>query len=1025
MSRKRLTTSRNHGQQQQKPVHRKFRSKVDIPEEKSSDQSVVELLSYKHGQKRSEPKTIVLEEKSESDNDGSNDDDDSSLEVPYAMNLSQPAGPILNNSRKRSRTSTYDSLFHSDTSSFDTDSDDDTSIGYQSPPPSSQQEQLRNPKENIRPGDVIDYQNTILAVAGSSQARGRAVVLATRPGNTQYPLMLHNGAVLPASTPIQRVAEYRDGTLYPHHGQIKPISKFRMKDRQIDNRNGEQVTFATGLLQQAERLKQLKQTVEQQAVKFLRGDADHKLHHGKAKRNADTNAADCEMLDWSSDSDSLLETSIAQKRNDTSGQTPSSFSPPSFALSKHNVATTATNHKCDASGGSNYITRQSAAIISEKGDDQKDNETAAALLQLRKSRSHPAKSSDNGLHNLGCSSKTTREPPIDEHHLLGNEILQLQSNLKYRHDVTYSDPNVTSSTSGTVRRKQMNKRVRDEFDSDSSSDEEVAFRSTMPTYHRSKTENVTGANTGLVGSPISTQRLKRSASRKTDKSTPTPKSGRSNGLGYTVDLGDDSDSTGSGIGSDRRFNDSQNSTPSTKPKSSKLRSDGSSSSIFKLKKQNHNGKNSGNKNLTDSTCQDDSSDDPCQNFKQKPTKRSCVADQSHATRYQPLMIVESMVGERLGGLKTGTVKTNSPQSLMKAYKRLEKRKQRQQQKLQNENLLNECKAKTSRQSVKQNKLNKAFSKKDSCCKHRNSSSTKAMESARKSRVHKVPDSSNASSSPLQVPTRPRRNPNHPSSSTKPPFPHGQTKSDEKLEWNKNENCEGNNERLLAVAQPILHTSSKTTFGRFAPDNDNALVALTNEGSVLHSYNENKSNDGQSRKRAHRSSNYGSFDHEVPFAIDLTSSPQSCVASSRRDGDTKPDEIKNDSPNGRISRSQMHSCKKSGSPKQHHEITTGVPHRFDLSSSSDDDHASASDKANTSNMSFKHTTDDPRRTSAFSSRHRRKTSQIPSSSRSTKSRWADNDLDVFDYKSSDENYNPQPLSRRKRKLSPTFNFDATT
>jgi hypothetical protein len=233
------------------------------------------------------------------------DDDDSSMETPYKMNLTQQNDPAQSSKKeKKKRTRGCDSvgsnksLSTSSSSSDDSSSDSDHGYGpvFESPvslPENDHSVHSRHSKlprraenkETLRPGDVIAYQNTTIAVAGSDQGRGKAVVLATK-AHAEYPLILHNGALLPSSTPIQRIAEFRKGVMYGHPGRFKSIAMFRLKDRQLQG--DETIHYATGLLQQAQALRSIRSKVESEALSFLRGDKETN-HHASRRRTGKEN----------------------------------------------------------------------------------------------------------------------------------------------------------------------------------------------------------------------------------------------------------------------------------------------------------------------------------------------------------------------------------------------------------------------------------------------------------------------------------------------------------------------------------------------------------------------------------------------------------------------------------------------------------------------------------------------------------------------------------------------------------------
>ena len=261
---------------------------------------------------------------SNNEDGGSDDNDDemestsssSSLEVPYAMNFTQhPA------TRQKSRDGS------------DSESSSDSNGGgydeYDSPTLTDDDENIINTRkvgnEPLRPGDVIEYQNTIVFTAGSKQGHSSAVVLATtnvindgtntkknssnsnsnNTNNNRFPLCLSNGDCLPSSVCIRRIFEYdrKADQLHVHRGRLKPISNFKIKNKQLQTKDGSRINVATGLLQRAQRLRSIKRKVQQKAVEFLRGDHDEDRTNDRNKKITNKQEDD-KVDDASSDDDS-------------------------------------------------------------------------------------------------------------------------------------------------------------------------------------------------------------------------------------------------------------------------------------------------------------------------------------------------------------------------------------------------------------------------------------------------------------------------------------------------------------------------------------------------------------------------------------------------------------------------------------------------------------------------------------------------------------------------------------------------
>jgi hypothetical protein len=91
-------------------------------------------------------------------------------------------------------------------------------------------------KEPLRPGDVIVYHHPMFV----KEIRVAQVIAIHDNNNSlrdpknhdsdsnSIPLELSNGECLPADTYIQRIREYRQGTLYPHAGLSRPIQNYKI-----------------------------------------------------------------------------------------------------------------------------------------------------------------------------------------------------------------------------------------------------------------------------------------------------------------------------------------------------------------------------------------------------------------------------------------------------------------------------------------------------------------------------------------------------------------------------------------------------------------------------------------------------------------------------------------------------------------------------------------------------------------------------------------------------------------------------
>jgi hypothetical protein len=372
------------------------------------------------------------------------------MEIPYAMNLTLSQSELASSEKKTTKKRRPRSCMTTNSDTDDDTDDDDTNdddtddsgiLNYESPPssPSNSQSPTHNPttttrrkrtrtttttttpKETLRPGDVIAYQNTILAVAGSAQGRGQAVVLATRPDHPDYPLILHNGVLLPASTPIQRIAEFRRGVLYRHAGHIKSIHQFRMKNHQQQAWASQNINMATGLLQQADQFKQQKHHLQQQAVSFLRGDQNYQKqlketitdvvpspqrHHHEKNVNNNNNkplASDSSSTS-SSSSTSFSITSVAKpnplvslKRRPNIPSSTSSSLPPPSNHSNNVLVNRSLRHRPET------ITRTDGKSVLLNGQDFSDFAASSSLSPTK-----PDSSTHNKIKSKQTSTATTK-----------------------------------------------------------------------------------------------------------------------------------------------------------------------------------------------------------------------------------------------------------------------------------------------------------------------------------------------------------------------------------------------------------------------------------------------------------------------------------------------------------------------------------------------------------------------------------------------------------------------------------------
>ena len=206
----------------------------------------------------------------ESSCSSSSDEDD---QIPYKMNFSQPKNGASND----------------DASDDDSDSDDNEGGGYESPPycedgslPEKQKQ--RRQKEPLRPGDIVEYENTMIFAAGS-KGPSTARVVATTPG-AKFPLKLNTGDYLYDSVRVRRTHEFIKGELYKHAGYWKPISEFRLRNRVLmvrdanaNSGNGNNVARPVegGILGTVNQLKNFREGLHKTAVEFMRGDHDNAI----------------------------------------------------------------------------------------------------------------------------------------------------------------------------------------------------------------------------------------------------------------------------------------------------------------------------------------------------------------------------------------------------------------------------------------------------------------------------------------------------------------------------------------------------------------------------------------------------------------------------------------------------------------------------------------------------------------------------------------------------------------------------
>eukprot|EP00536_Pseudo-nitzschia_multiseries_P007833 jgi/Psemu1/66231/estExt_Genemark1.C_1890012 len=202
-------------------------------------------------------------------NHGDTTDED---DIPYAMNFTQPTKPTAT---KRRRSG------NSNDSSSDSSSDSDTSGRYDSPGAPPKSSDLAEP---LRPGDVIEYQNTGIYTAGSHLGRNTATVLGTNAHpSCKFPLDLSSRELLATDVSVKRIGEWVGGHLYHHAGCYRPIRQFRIRTRVLRHPS-EAATAAEGLRSakpsavrtRTRALDAIKAQLEAKAVEFLRGDHDPK-----------------------------------------------------------------------------------------------------------------------------------------------------------------------------------------------------------------------------------------------------------------------------------------------------------------------------------------------------------------------------------------------------------------------------------------------------------------------------------------------------------------------------------------------------------------------------------------------------------------------------------------------------------------------------------------------------------------------------------------------------------------------------
>ena len=147
------------------------------------------------------------------------------------------------------------------------------------------------PKEPLRPGDVIFYNNPVF-VAGAPAARRVSQILQTNPDNHSCPLELDNAECLPADTQVRRVREYRRGHLYHHEGLMRPIEMFVMTKASLNKTEKENLP---GLRRQVERCRKIlaegRAAVEKDPSDENSSDSDD----NSSTKNADIKEEQCSI----------------------------------------------------------------------------------------------------------------------------------------------------------------------------------------------------------------------------------------------------------------------------------------------------------------------------------------------------------------------------------------------------------------------------------------------------------------------------------------------------------------------------------------------------------------------------------------------------------------------------------------------------------------------------------------------------------------------------------------------------------
>lgn len=216
-------------------------------ESDTDEESSVEICQYN---RTTNQKALHVD--SDSEDDESSKESDEEDEIPYKMAFSQPT-----------------------TANDDGDSSSDSDGGgYESP--SDDEHPRKQASEPLRPGDVIEYYNTMIFTAGSGMGHNTATILGTAPA-AKFPLTLSTGDYLDASVRIRRTQEFVKGSLYKHSGYWKPISAFRLRKRFLRNKDGTRVQASEGVFGRAKAFQNLTTAMETKAVEFIRGDHDHRI----------------------------------------------------------------------------------------------------------------------------------------------------------------------------------------------------------------------------------------------------------------------------------------------------------------------------------------------------------------------------------------------------------------------------------------------------------------------------------------------------------------------------------------------------------------------------------------------------------------------------------------------------------------------------------------------------------------------------------------------------------------------------